>query len=579
MKRRKSRKNYLLPIILITLLITIGYSAVQTQLSINGNISASSSIYNISWNNIQTTEGSITPTTSPTITNNKTEVNYSLNFTNPGDFYEFSFDSVNNGSNDAMIKSITSIINDQDISNLPSILEYTATYSDGTEIGLKDYLKKGNDSKETITIKVKVKDNATNTQISNLSQPLNFKFIIDYVKADSTAKKVVHGVHCTYEGEMTQGAEYINGDYRYRYKQEVGDNGWTNITDDGWGVRMLNTEIDAPVTSPICTTINGKPIVSMRKMFANTTPTSIDFSTYVTTNVKDMSYMFSNNETPELDLSTFDTANVEDMSYMFESCYADIIDLSSFNTSKVTNMDHMFYDTGAEELNISNFNTPKVTNMSHMFELSYVRNLDFTNIDTSKVTNMTFMFANTENITTLDLSSFNTSSVTNMDSMFYFCNAETINTSTFNTSNVTDMRSMFAATNQATINLSNFNTSKVTRMDSMFFSTHATNINMLSFNTSNVTDMNSMFYNYTGTTLDISSFNTSKVTNMSSMFYNNTNLTNIYVGSGWSVSNVSNNNSTNMFYNDTKLPHFSSRYVDKTRATTNSWTGYLTLKS
>ena len=66
---------------------------------------------------------------------------------------------------------------------------------------------------------------------------------------------------------------------------------------------------------------------------------------------------------------------------------------------------------------------------------------------------------------------------------------------------------------------------------------------------------------------------------MSSMFYNNTNLTNIYVGSGWSVSNVSNNNSTNMFYNDTKLPHFSSRYVDKTRATTNSWTGYLTLKS
>ena len=96
MKRRKSRKNYLLPIILITLLITIGYSAVQTQLSINGNISASSSIYNISWNNIQTTEGSITPTTSPTITNNKTEVNYSLNFTNSGDFYEFSFDSVNN---------------------------------------------------------------------------------------------------------------------------------------------------------------------------------------------------------------------------------------------------------------------------------------------------------------------------------------------------------------------------------------------------------------------------------------------------------------------------------------------------
>ena len=552
MKRRKSR-NYFLPIILITLLITIGYSAIQTQLSIKGNISASSTIYNINWNNIQTTEGSITPTTSPTISNNKTELNYSLNFTNSGDYYEFSFDSINNGSNDAMIKSITSKINDQDISNVPSILEYTVSYSDGTEIGLKDYLKKGNDSKETITIKVKVKDSATNTEITNLNQPLNFKFIIDYVKADSTAKKVVHGVHCTYEGEMTQGAEYVNGDYRYRYKQEVGENGWTNITDDGWGVRVADTETDSVLTSPLCSSINGKPIVSMSRMFNSTSHTEVDLSTFNTSQVKNMDSMFKSTSFEELDLSSFDTSNVTNMSNMFDYSFVYELDLSTFDTSKVIDMAYMFNGSSAETINVSSFDTSNVTNMSHMFSFSDVLSLDLRNFDTSKVTNMEGMFEQPSQLNELDVSSFNTSNVENMSSMFMTVQAPQIDTSKFNTSKVKDMSSMFSGI-------------------------EATSLNLLSFNTSNVTNMVSMFYGFKGSTLDLSSFNTSKVTNMTTMFYSCTNLSTIYVGSGWSVDNVTSNNSNNMFYNDTKLPHFSRYYVNKTRANTSN-NGYLTLKT
>ena len=46
-----------------------------------------------------------------------------------------------------------------------------------------------------------------------------------------------------------------------------------------------------------------------------------------------------------LDVSSFDTSNVIDMSSMFDGCYAlTSLDLSSFDTSNVTSIDFMFYN-------------------------------------------------------------------------------------------------------------------------------------------------------------------------------------------------------------------------------------------
>ena len=44
-------------------------------------------------------------------------------------------------------------------------------------------------------------------------------------------------IYCTFDGEMVQGAEYVNGQYTYRYMQE-GDESesdliWKNIEEDG----------------------------------------------------------------------------------------------------------------------------------------------------------------------------------------------------------------------------------------------------------------------------------------------------------------------------------------------------------
>jgi surface protein len=60
-----------------------------------------------------------------------------------------------------------------------------------------------------------------------------------------------------------------------------------------------------------------------------------------------MNNMFSDSKATTLDLSSFDTSNVTDMRYMFYFSKATTLDLSSFDTSNVTNTARMFQDSGA----------------------------------------------------------------------------------------------------------------------------------------------------------------------------------------------------------------------------------------
>ena len=157
-------------------------------------------------------------------------------------------------------------------------------------------------------------------------------------------------IYCTYDGELVQGTEYINGQYTYRYMQEGYHNGmdrgnfaWGNMSVDGWGVRINTYNED--VTSKLCTYINNKPIVSTSLM------------TYKT-------------NTKSIDLSSYNTDNVVNMSMMFEAYDADPVlnlDFSTFNTSKVTNMMGMFFRTKTSNLNLNSFDISNVVNMSNMF--------------------------------------------------------------------------------------------------------------------------------------------------------------------------------------------------------------------
>ena len=395
-------------------------------------------------------------------------------------------------------------------------------------------------------------------------------------------------IYCTFDGELTQGAEYVNGQYTYRYKQQgnytsSSSLAWSNISTDGWGVQLTDKASTEAVNSKLCTYINNKPVVSMSYMFHKSQATSIDLSSFDTSKVTDMNYMFSNSKATTLDVSNFDTSNVTDMNYMFFSSQATTLDVSNFDTSKVTNMRLMFSYSKATTLDVSNFDTSSVSNMRSMFLSSQATTLDVSNFDTSKVIDMYAMFSYSK-ATTLDLSNFDTSKVTDMSNMFMNSQATTLDISNFNTSNVTDMSSMFNGSKATTLDLSNFNTSKVTDMSSMFYISQATTLDLSSFDTSNVTDMSNMFNGSNAKLLDLSSFDTGKVTDMSNMFADSVNLKTIYSSNKFNTDTVT--DSTSMFNSCRSLvggsgTKYDSTKVDKTYARIDGGTsnpGYFTSK-
>ena len=124
------------------------------------------------------------------------------------------------------------------------------------------------------------------------------------------------------------------------------------------------------------------------------------------------------------DLIKINTNDMTSMSQMFWTCNLTSLDASSFNTSNVTNMYGMFSSCSRlTSLDVNNWDTSNVTTMSGMFHgCSKLTSLDLSNFVTSNVTTMYNMFYSCTNLETLDLSNFDTSNVTDMISMFTGCN-------------------------------------------------------------------------------------------------------------------------------------------------------------
>lgn len=117
--------------------------------------------------------------------------------------------------------------------------------------------------------------------------------------------------------------------------------------------------------------INTNDMTSMSSMFWTCKLTSLDLSSFNTSNVIDMNQMFNNcsDLTTLKGLSNFDTSQVSYMNNMFYGCEKlESLDLSSFRTLNVTNMSQMFgCCRGLKELNLSNFDMSNVTNHNSMF--------------------------------------------------------------------------------------------------------------------------------------------------------------------------------------------------------------------
>ena len=171
MKKKKTKSMLILVLLLLS--ITVGYAILSTNLNINGTSTINKPTWDIHFENIQVKSGSVTPSTAANITN-ATTVTYAVTLNTPGEFYEFNVDVKNAGTIDGMIESVTSTVNGQPISSLPSYVEYYVTYSDGVEIAPNHLLTAG--SKETYTVHIGFSRDIDPEDLPNSTETYNLNF-------------------------------------------------------------------------------------------------------------------------------------------------------------------------------------------------------------------------------------------------------------------------------------------------------------------------------------------------------------------------------------------------------------------
>ena len=186
---RIDKDNIKIILILLILGLGIGYSYLNTDLAINGTANINSANWNVYWNNVQVTDGSVEATT-PTISN-QTTVNFNVTLAEPGDYYEFTVDAVNAGTLDAMIDTMDSKLNGVTIEELPAYLDYGVTYADDTTIDVDQVLL--HDSTETYKVRISYADYIDASDLPSTNQSLSLEFSVTYKQADENAQAVDHG--------------------------------------------------------------------------------------------------------------------------------------------------------------------------------------------------------------------------------------------------------------------------------------------------------------------------------------------------------------------------------------------------
>ncbi|MDY6014877.1 MAG: BspA family leucine-rich repeat surface protein [Bacilli bacterium] len=526
--RSKKKKNIMIIVLcFVLLLMGVGYAALSQRLTIGGTAKMQG-VWDVRITNIQ-----LSRKTGLAKDNSHKYENLSASFQTetlaPGDMLEYTVSVSNRGNIDAKVSEINATLDG------PEAIKYTV-----------EGIKKGDIIKEGVTkeviITIKFDENATVIP-SNKTSTLNINFTcIQNTQSIPTENLTVYKTRMkNAENSPSETTNFFNGPIarnkikKITFYDTLNVEGYSNnfdISEDSSGKVLAWYKTDSTGYYELAIGQDGGVIANPNMIFYFAKMPVLEeinlekLDTFGVTNMANLFYGASSLK--KADLSNFDTGNVTNISRMFYNCSSLAeLNVSSFVTTKVTDMSNMFYNCNSlTELNINNFDTSNVSNMSRMFYGCYrLTKLDLTNFNTSKVTNMALMFTGCAGLTKLDLTKFDTRNLTNMQSMFSSC------------------------TKIKELDIRNFNTSKVTNMLKLFSDcTSLIEIDLTNFNTSNVIDMSNMFFNCRSMEeIDVSGFDTTKVNNMSEMFANLLKINTIYVGSKWTMANVTNSN--DMFLN------------------------------
>lgn len=302
---------------------------------------------------------------------------------------------------------------------------------------------------------------------------------------------------CNYEGDLTPGVAFFDGQYRYLYKKEYVWGSYVDMSMDGWSAVLNNPTLTEPVNTELCTSINGKPIVSTSFMFYNSKASSYDLTSFNTSSVVNMTGMFYNaaNNIANIQLkglSFLDTSNVTSMASMFYGfgSGSDVVDLNltKWNVEKVTTINSIFGNIGKNsqsvKVNASGWNLRNITSFSSTFT-GLGENAQRVEVNISKWKlprinsisySLGYLGSNAGELI-YNLTDFDLSNLTRIGAAFYMTGSGArkvtfVGLETWDVSHITDLSSMFnwAANNAEDFNidLSNWDVRNVTNFNSMF---------------------------------------------------------------------------------------------------------------
>ena len=224
MSRRSNKKYYIILIILLLLGVTFGYAVLNSTLNINGKSTIQKNTWDVHFENVQITTGSVEATKVPAI-ENSTTVDFEAQLNLPGDFYEFTVDVVNDGSIDAMIDSVTKT---PDLTTeQQKYLNYKIEYQNGESINTKQLVSKN--SFVRLKVKLGFRKDITASDLPTTSETLNLSFTVNYVQSDETGTNVkddgVKKVLDIVSGDLeTVGSEVAIGDEHFYIMKNDGEN-------------------------------------------------------------------------------------------------------------------------------------------------------------------------------------------------------------------------------------------------------------------------------------------------------------------------------------------------------------------
>ena len=429
-------------IFLLILFISIGFAIISTSLSISGISSISKNSWDVHFENARI-KHSVEGYPLLDISDDRLSVTYSVDLKYPGDYFEFTVDTVNNGTIDAIVDTV----NNTELTPLQAqvlLVEFDANEND---ILLSS-------DKKTYTVKLSYKDDIDVDDLLDTDFSVNLTFSITYKQADrSTFKTAKFKSGADVRDKMIS---LVSSEYSTFTQTSYGNlipvNKFLRSSELKSGLTASNIISTSDSEVPIYiwfdkTSDNGNDVIYWYSE-ANIVYLNQDssFFFYKATEGSNPASYFGN-LTDVSGIYNVNTSNVVDMSALFCFCSnLQSINLFNWNTSKVTNMDYLFaYCKSLSNIDISNFDMSNATNIGHMFNgCTSLTDIDLSSFNTNKLLYMDHLFDGCTNLKNVDFGRFNTSTVQGMSYLFNSCSSlESVDIMGFDTRNVIYMDSMF----------------------------------------------------------------------------------------------------------------------------------------